>query len=136
MPEGLRLEKEVSELTPYKVPNSYLEVQFMGWPTLCDSKTKVWWSGGRHMGSCYVCSASPNDFSKRNSPKFKKPRRSTYKYGLGALHVRLRFFDNVVKYYTYRDFKFWRIRYIYSVDAGCLLFAVCVGRVGQTRLLW
>ena len=57
------------------------------------------------MMNCYVCDATPSDMAKRHCPKFKNIRRSTLQYGIGALHVRSRFFDNVVKFALNQDFK-------------------------------
>ena len=108
--EGQNLEDQNWQLVSYIVDGTDLEIEFMGWPTLCDSKTKVHWTGGTHMGTCYICGAKPNELAKRFCPKFKKPRRSTYKYGIGALHIRSRFFDWVSKYATNKDFRKGRIR--------------------------
>lgn len=88
-----------------------LEVDFLGWPTLADSKTKVYWSGRTAMMNCYVCDATPTELGQRHCPKFKNPRRSTYVFGIGALHVRLRFIDWIVKFFTHQDCKKRNARY-------------------------
>ena len=98
-----------------------MEINYLCWPCLSDGKTKVWWSGRTAMGSCYVCDATPLEMADRNHPKFKKPRKGTYKYGVGALHIRLRTFDWLVKFATHQDFKSWRIRY----SKNCLCYSYC-----------
>ena len=101
--EGRRLEIETANLIPFIKEG--LEVDYMGWPCCCDSKTKVWWSGGTAMMSCYICGATPLELAKRFCKKFKKPNRKTFTYGIGSLHIRLRTFDWLVKFATHRDFK-------------------------------
>ena len=62
------------------------------------------------MSCCHICDATPLQMAERWHPKFNKPREATYKFGIGALHIRLRAFDWIVKFATHQDFKHWRIR--------------------------
>ena len=110
-----RLEKEISELENHKCSGyDDLEVRFLGIPCLCDSKTKTFWSGRKSFGNCYVCNSGPIDMSKRNCPKH--PDISTYKFGLGPLHLRLRIFDWLCKYAFHKDFKEWQCRYVLTLQ--------------------
>ena len=106
--EGIRLKIQNSQLEPITVDG--LEVGFMGFPCLADSKTKVYWCGRTAMMSCYVCDATPLELAKRHHPKFKKPRRATYQYGVGALHVRSRLYEWLAKFALNQDFKKHAIR--------------------------
>ena len=106
--EGIRLKIQNSQLNSYTIDG--LEVDFMGFPCLCDSKTKVYWTGRTAMMSCYICDASPLDLAKHHCPKFKNIRRMTLQFGIGSLHIRLRAFDWLVKYAIHQDFKKRAIR--------------------------
>ena len=109
--EGRRLEIQTANLNPFIIKGTGLEVDYMGWPVCCDSKTKVLWSGRTAMMSCYICGASPLELAKRFCKKFKKPCRKTFTYGVGTLHIRLRTFDWLLKFATHRDFKNRSARY-------------------------
>ena len=111
--EWVRLRIQASQIRSYieLFEGVDLEVDFMGWPCLSDSKTKVYWSGRKAMMNCYVCDATPTELAHRHCPKFKNPRRSAYIFGLGPLHIRLRFVDWVVKYITHIDCKKRDARY-------------------------
>ena len=106
--EGIRLRIQNSQLNSCIIDG--LEVDFIGFPCLCDSKTKVYWTGRTAMMSCYICDATPLDLAKRHCPKFKNIRRMALQYGIGSLHIRSRFFDWVVKYALHQDFKKRAIR--------------------------
>ena len=102
-----RLQKQIEELVPHKVSED-LELLFLGIPCLADSKTKTYWSGRKNFGNSYVCNANPTEMSKRHCPKC--PNISTYKFGLGPLHVRLRTFDWLCKFAFHQDFMDWQAR--------------------------
>ena len=107
--EFKRLEEQIGDLKPHKVSDE-LEVLFLGIPCLADSKTKTFWSGRKGFGNSYVCNANPTEMSQRHCPKC--PKISTYKFGLGPLHLRLRIFEWLCKFFFHQDFKNWQARYV------------------------
>ena len=100
--EWQRLSTLIEGLQPYKVPETDIEVQAKGWPTNSDGKTATYWSGRACMQNCYVCDASPTDMLHN---VVKEPRPETYIFGIRTLHVRLRIFDWLCKFYFHWPWK-------------------------------
>ena len=106
--EWNRLCDLIYALQPYKVPETDLEVETRGWPTNSDGKTAVYWSGRACMQNCYVCDSTPTDMLHRVT---KEPREETYIFGIRALHVRLRVFDWLCKFFFHWPWKTASCRY-------------------------
>ena len=100
--EGKRLGRQILNLKPYYDPEYDLEVELVGFPTANDGKSCVYWSGRSAMCSCYVCDAKPTDMLARDEAKFEaNTREATFRLGLRPLHVRLRLFDLLCKFYLH-----------------------------------
>ena len=115
--EGTRSRNEADNITPFKVPDSNLEVKSTGFPSLVDGKTKIHWAGCPHGGwSCWICFAYGAMFGKdlRGTEKFR-PKDDWYlKFGFSQCHTRNNAFKWFVKFAWNMDFKNNQCRYIHT----------------------
>ena len=108
--EADRLLHNVEELVPLYVPGIEKPIHYQCLRTMLDGKIKCILSDVSNNGfcNCVICGATPSQMA------YPKGERHSFKasplalsLGPGPLHVRLRTFDYVCKYYFHQDFKLW-----------------------------
>ena len=92
----------LDHILPQSIFSVPAEIQARGWPTNADGKTATYWADRACMQNCYVCDSTPTDILHR---VIKEPREDTYIFGIRALHVRLRIFDWLCKFYFHWPWK-------------------------------
>ena len=112
--EGERLEQEATNAQPYSIPDTNLQIQFEGLPTMVDGKIKSIWSGNNCCNKCYLCHSGSMGkdalLQHRRCKHFNVKNRAALRYGFSPLHVRLRALDWFLKTRTYSDFKYHEAR--------------------------
>ena len=112
--EGERLQEQAENVPPFKVPDTNLSIDCVGFPTLVDGKIKSVWSGNDCCNKCYLCgcgSAGRNSkLQQRRHPDFNVKNRMALRYGFSPLHVRMRALDWFLKTKLNSDFKYHEAR--------------------------